>query len=125
VLGNATDPASPAFKAVDAVFAKNVAELTAHGATVVDPIVIPNLKKLPALQDGQQLHRGDQHVSGVAATITVPSGFTEGGLPAGITFLGPAYTEPTLLTLAYAYEQATRHRVPPGTTPPLATTPSK
>ena len=57
-----------------------------------------------------------------AATITVPSGFTDGGLPAGMTFLGPAYAEPTLLKLAYAYEQATRHRVPPKTTPPLART---
>jgi Asp-tRNA(Asn)/Glu-tRNA(Gln) amidotransferase A subunit family amidase len=46
-----------------------------------------------------------------AATITVPSGVTDGGLPAGITFLGPAYAEPTLLKLAYAYEQATRHSV--------------
>jgi Asp-tRNA(Asn)/Glu-tRNA(Gln) amidotransferase A subunit family amidase len=54
-----------------------------------------------------------------AASIAVPAGFTAAGLPAGITFFGLPYTEPTLLRLAYGYEQATRHRVPPDTTPPL------
>ncbi len=54
-----------------------------------------------------------------ASVIAVPAGFTPDGLPAGITFLGGAYSEPTLLKLAYAYEQATHHRVPPKTTPPL------
>jgi len=51
-----------------------------------------------------------------AASMTVPSGYSEGGLPTGITFFGPAYSEPTLITLAYAYEQATHHRAPPKTT---------
>jgi Asp-tRNA(Asn)/Glu-tRNA(Gln) amidotransferase A subunit family amidase len=55
-----------------------------------------------------------------AASITVPSGYSEGGLPAGISFFGLAYSEPTLLKLAYAYEQGTHHRVPPKTTPPLS-----
>jgi hypothetical protein len=30
-----------------------------------------------------------------------------------------AHLQPTLLKLAYAYEQATHHRIPPKTTPPL------
>jgi Asp-tRNA(Asn)/Glu-tRNA(Gln) amidotransferase A subunit family amidase len=51
--------------------------------------------------------------------ITVPAGFTSDGLPVGITFFGRAYSEPTLLKLAYAYEQATHHRIPPDTTPAL------
>ncbi len=54
--------------------------------------------------------------------ITVPMGLVgEGypGLPAGMTFLGDAWSEPTLIELAYSYEQRTHHRVPPGTTPPL------
>jgi Asp-tRNA(Asn)/Glu-tRNA(Gln) amidotransferase A subunit family amidase len=228
VLGSATDPASPEFHAVDAVFSTNVAELTARGATVVDPIVIQDLETLldartvhPDLAEeamqvylgrtpdwpfrsreaiathpdmekavpptkatqwrtprpptdwarwGRYLrareqlavniakvmadHRldaivhktvevppipiaegmkppyrtGNNYIASLntflvfAATITVPSGFTDGGLPTGITFLGPAYAEPTLLKLAYAYEQATRHRVPPKTTPPLGRT---
>ena len=52
-----------------------------------------------------------------AASITVPSGFTSDNLPVGITFFGKAYSEPALLKLAYAYEQATHHRIPPKTTP--------
>jgi Asp-tRNA(Asn)/Glu-tRNA(Gln) amidotransferase A subunit family amidase len=53
--------------------------------------------------------------------ITVPMGFTSDGIPAGITFLGLPYSEPTLFKLGYAYEQATHHRVPPKSTPPLTT----
>jgi amidase len=34
-------------------------------------------------------------------------------LPAGISFIGSAYTEPQLLTIAYAYEQASKKRVAP------------
>jgi amidase len=52
-------------------------------------------------------------------SITVPSGFTADQLPVGITFLGRPYSEPSILRLAYSYEQATHHRVPPKTTPPL------
>jgi Asp-tRNA(Asn)/Glu-tRNA(Gln) amidotransferase A subunit family amidase len=54
-----------------------------------------------------------------AASITVPSGFTSNDLPVGITFFGLPYSEPMLLKLAYSYEQATHHRVPPKTTPAL------
>ncbi len=54
-----------------------------------------------------------------AASVAVPSGFTDDGLPVGITFFGPSYSEPTLLKLAYSYEQATHHRIPPKTTPAL------
>jgi len=44
--------------------------------------------------------------------ITVPMGLVH-GLPIGLSFVGTAYAEPQLLTLAYAYEQATKKRVPP------------
>jgi amidase len=44
--------------------------------------------------------------------MTVPAGFTSDDLPVRITFFGQPYSEPTLLKLAYAYEQATHHRVP-------------
>ena len=44
--------------------------------------------------------------------ITVPSGFA-GALPLGITFMGTAFSEPTLIRLAYSFEQATHHRRPP------------
>lgn len=52
-------------------------------------------------------------------SITVPAGFTESGLPAGITFLGRPFTDGEMIRYAYAYEQATHHRVPPASTPPL------
>ena len=51
--------------------------------------------------------------------ITVPSGFTPDKLPTGLTFLGRPYGDAGVIALAYAYEQATHHRVPPPTTPPL------
>ncbi len=53
-------------------------------------------------------------------SVQVPMGYTRGGLlPAGMTFFGRAWSEATLIKLAYAYEQATRHRRPPPTTPPI------
>jgi len=40
--------------------------------------------------------------------------------PSDVTFSGPAFSEPRLIALAYAFEQATQHRVPPASTPALA-----
>src|SRR5215470_12713693 len=47
-IGTASEPASEDFKKVDVVFEKNVAELKAAGAVLVDPIVIPGLQALLA-----------------------------------------------------------------------------
>jgi amidase len=44
--------------------------------------------------------------------ITVPMGFVF-GLPVGISFFGRAWSEPTLIKCAYAFEQLTKHRRPP------------
>lgn len=219
-----SEPESEDFKKVDAIFERNVLELKAAGAVIVDPIVIPNLKALlarrannpdtfeaglkfylarnpnspiksrqdianspelaksfpptkadrwknpsPALDPARYLgylqareelmftvlkvmadnkldaivHKTVEHQptfikdginppylsnKGVptwntflvyAASMTVPSGFTVDNLPVGITFFGRPYSEPVLLKLAYAYEQATHYRAPPRTTPAL------
>ncbi|MFZ5824661.1 MAG: amidase [Bacillota bacterium] len=46
-------------------------------------------------------------------SIQVPAGYTGDGRPFGITLTGPAWSEPTLIRLGYAYEQATLLRRPP------------
>ena len=50
--------------------------------------------------------------------ITVPAGYVR-GLPVGMSIFGRAYSEPTLIKLAYAYEQATKHRRAPQFIPTL------
>ncbi|AEB11001.1 amidase [Marinithermus hydrothermalis] len=46
-------------------------------------------------------------------SLTVPAGYTPAGQPVGLTFLGPAWSEATLIRLAYAFEQGTHARKPP------------
>jgi amidase len=55
--------------------------------------------------------------------VTIPAGYFR-GLPVGISFFGRAWSEPTLIKLAYAYEQATKHRKAP-TFPPTASLSAK
>jgi amidase len=50
-----------------------------------------------------------------------PTGVVVNPFPSNVTFTGPAFSEPRLIGLAYAFEQATQHRVPPASTPALAT----
>src|SRR5262249_11272974 len=65
---------------------------------------------------------GPSSVAAVAGYphITVPAGFVR-GLPVGISFFGRAWSEPTLIKLAYAYEQATKRRRPPTFAPTAST----
>lgn len=51
--------------------------------------------------------------------VAVPAGFTSNGLPISVAFLGPAFSEPTLLGLAYSYEQATIEREAPDSYGPV------
>jgi Asp-tRNA(Asn)/Glu-tRNA(Gln) amidotransferase A subunit family amidase len=93
-------------------------------ALKLDAFVYPTWSNPPRLIGDLNSPDGDNSQifsprSGFPA-INVPMGYTRNGvLPAGITFLGRAWSEATLIKLAYAYEQATRHRHSPPTTPPL------
>jgi amidase len=48
-----------------------------------------------------------------------PAGFNAQPAPYGVTFSGPPFSEPRLIGYAYAFEQATHHRQPPASAPPL------
>lgn len=52
--------------------------------------------------------------------ISVPMGFISLGLPAGLQFLARPFDEPTLLAIAYAYEQASNKRQSPHLFPDCA-----
>ena len=89
----------------------------------LDAIVAPT-RDLPWTTDhikGDRLDGGSS--AGPAAIagypdISVPMGFVS-GLPAGVSFFGRAWTEPALLRIAYAFEQATLHRRAPTFAPTL------
>ncbi|GGC54184.1 amidase [Chelatococcus reniformis] len=52
-------------------------------------------------------------------SICLPAGFTPAGVPVGIEMVVLPYHEPELFKLGYAFEQATAHRRPPASAPPL------
>ncbi|HUI24315.1 MAG TPA: amidase [Nitrososphaerales archaeon] len=82
----------------------------------LDALVTPTTSPAWAIDlvDGDHGLGGSSQPTALAGypAITVPAGFVL-GLPIGITFMGRAYSEPTLIRLAYAFEQATRHRMKP------------
>ena len=100
------------------------AVLKTMDANHLDAFVYPTWSNPPRLIGDLNTPHGDNSqvfspTTGFPA-VNVPMGYTRGNaLPAGITFFGRGWDEPTLIKLAYSYEQATHHRRPPATTPRL------
>lgn len=94
-------------RGIDRVMKKHrldaLAAPTNSPAWVIDPVL------------GDHFVGGSSTPAAVAGypSVTIPVGFVR-GLPVGMSLFGRAWSEPTLLRLAHAVEQATRARRPPG-----------
>jgi aspartyl-tRNA(Asn)/glutamyl-tRNA(Gln) amidotransferase subunit A len=95
--------------------------------TDIDVVVLPTRRRTPRKIDAaikreesdkprnpELENTGQFNIYGIPA-ISVPCGFTSGGLPVGLMIAGPRFSEARVLSLAYAYEQATEwhKRTPP------------
>jgi Asp-tRNA(Asn)/Glu-tRNA(Gln) amidotransferase A subunit family amidase len=116
---------NPACRAAD----RQVADLHAQVRTLLsgqrlDALVYPSWNNPPRLVGDLNTPHGSNgpriaSVIGVPA-ITVPMGWMwRATLPAGLEILGDEWSELRLIQIAYGYEQATTHRRPPVTAPPL------
>ncbi len=100
---------------------------TAISANRLDAILAPT--NSPAWVT--DLENGDDFTDFVASSgpaaisgypnLTVPAGYAHGVLPIGMSFFGGRFSEPTLIALGFAFEQATKVRVPPAYLPTLPT----
>jgi Asp-tRNA(Asn)/Glu-tRNA(Gln) amidotransferase A subunit family amidase len=95
----------------------------AMAAQHIDAIVYPTWSNAPRKVGDVSSPAGDNSQvlspqTGFPA-ITVPMGFTHGTLPAGLTFVGPAFGEATLIRFAYDFEQTVQQRKDPPLFPPL------
>jgi amidase len=86
----------------------------------IDVLAYPTMRRKPASIGDAQIGSNCQlsATTGLPA-ISIPAGFTTDGLPIGLELLGGAWTEPTLLKYAYAWEQSAKPRRAPFSTPPL------
>ena len=89
----------------------------------IDALAFPTATYPPKL-NGDRNTTPAGALSGIASAlhwpaVVVPMGYSHESLPSGLQLLGRPWSEPILIGLAYAYEQATRHRVPPTTVPSL------
>ena len=116
-----TDPIVHALEALEISMREVYEEaMTAAG---IDALILPVASYPPKLN-------GDRNVMPAGANtwiasglhwpaISVPMGYTYEDLPSGLQIIGRPWNEGMLIEMAYAYEQATGHRKPPSTTPPL------
>lgn len=97
--------------------------LAAMAKEHLDAIVYPTWSNPPRKVNDMKNPAGDNSQvlspqTGFPA-ITVPMGFTHGDLPAGLTFLGPTFSEGTLIRYAYDFEQTIKQRKDPPLFPSL------
>ena len=103
-----------------------LAVMSVMAAHKLDAILYPHQRRLVVPIGDEQVERNGvlSNSTGFPA-LTFPGGFSRPtasapiGVPVGIELLGPEWSEPTLIGLAYAFEQAARPRRPPASTPPL------
>jgi aspartyl-tRNA(Asn)/glutamyl-tRNA(Gln) amidotransferase subunit A len=88
----------------------------------VDVLILPTMREpAPLITEtvNETHHRPPSNTSAFnhfgTPALTMPCGFSKDGLPIGLQIVGPAYGEPAVLQLAYAYQQATEwhQRTPP------------
>jgi len=94
----------------------------------LDALLCPDVQVIPPL--AERIESGDLDTlsfptntviasqSGCCA-VSVPAGTTDDGYPVGVELIGKPYDEALLLSLAYAFDEATDTRVTPDTAPPL------
>jgi len=89
----------------------------------LDAIVYPTQSMKPVRIDatGSSAAPDAQNIANLTGfpDLIVPAGFSDDRLPIGISFLGGAWSEPRLIALGYSFEQLTRARRRPVTTPAL------
>jgi Asp-tRNA(Asn)/Glu-tRNA(Gln) amidotransferase A subunit family amidase len=103
------------------------AVMNAIAVNELDAILYPHQRRLVVPIGEDQVERNGvlSNSTGFPA-LTFPGGFSRPtpsaplGVPVGIEILGPDYSEPTLIAIAFAFEQVVRPRRPPASTPPLA-----
>jgi Asp-tRNA(Asn)/Glu-tRNA(Gln) amidotransferase A subunit family amidase len=95
-------------------------------ANRLDAVLYPHQKRLVVPIGEEQVERNGVLSNGTGfPAVTFPGGFSPPtasapiGVPVGLELLGPEWSEPTLLKLAYAYQENAGVRRPPVSTPPL------
>jgi amidase len=95
----------------------------AMDAQKIDAVIFPVWAQLPVLNGNRNTTPGGSLTFVASAlqwpALSVPMGWLEDDLPAGLQILGRAWDESRIIGYAYAYEQTTHHRRSPSATPPL------